>query len=245
VTRPYPAALLLAWLAALPLQQPAAAENTSPPPSAAQGAAQIPAINYQLLRRKITYGRATLAEVRQALTENDTGKLTNTLHALYSMRWHRGVIHLLHDMWDGKKKQYPELAWDIIDKAPARIALASTINRIQMTGAEEYLGYIRSHENDEHEFHRAQVVIALGLNGDPGDIPYIKSMAEGDNVYVAQSAITALSLMGHKPASDAMIELWFKYRGTPRGNLIQELLQQAYNLTPHEGKPLAGKSDGS
>ena len=165
------------------------------------------------------------------------------MHALYSMRWHRGVIHLLYDMWDMKKDKYPELSWDIIDKAPARIALASTICRIQLTGKEKYLEYIRSHEHDRHEFHRAQVVIALGLNGDPADVDYIKGMADGDDVYVAQSAITALSLMGHRKASDAMIDLWFKYRGTPRGNLIQQLLKQAYNLTPHERQ--VGDKDSS
>lgn len=198
--------------------------------------------NYLLLQRKIIYGRATLAEVRQALTDRNIGEITNTLHALYSMRWHRGVIHLLYDMWDKRKKKYPELSWDIIDKAPARIALASTLNRIQVTGTEEYLAYIRSHEHDKRKFKRAQVVIALGFNGDPKDVAYIKSMAEGDDVYVAQSAITGLALMGHKPASDALIDLWFKYRHTPRGNLIQEVLRQAYNLTPHKRKVGADKS---
>lgn len=229
------AVVVIAGLLACPVHAALAEQNTAAraaPPDTAS--VPHPAVNYRFLNRKITYGKATLAEVRQALTENDTGEITNTLHALYSMRWHRGVIHLLYDMWDLKKEKYPELAWDIIDKAPARIALASTICRIQITGTEKYLQYIRSHEDDKHEFHRAQVVIALGLNGDPADVGYIKKMADGDDVYVAQSAITALSLMGHKKASDAMIDLWFKYRNTPRGDLIQELLLQAYNLSPHE-----------
>jgi hypothetical protein len=199
-------------------------------------------IDYRFLQRKIIYGRATLAEVRQALTDRDIGELTNTLHALYSMRWHRGVIHLLYDMWNKKKKKYPELSWDIIGKAPARIALASTISRIQITGTKEYLDYIRSHEHDKRKFKRAQVVIALGFNGNISDVAYIKSMAEGDDTYVAQSAITALALMGHKPASDALIDLWFKYRHTPRGKLVQEVLRQAYHLTPHERKAGEKKS---
>jgi hypothetical protein len=232
------AAVVIAGLVTCPVQSAVAAQDHATQASSPAIHASIPhpAINYRFLQRKIIYGQATLAQVRQALTNKDTGEITNTLHALYSMRWHRGVIHLLYDMWDLKKEKYPELSWDILNKAPARIALASTICRIQITGTEKYLQYIRSYQNDKNEFNRAQVVIALGLNGNVADVDYIKKMADGDNVYVAQSAITGLSLMGHKKASDAMIDLWFKYRGTSRGNLIQELLRQAYNLTPHERK---------
>lgn len=194
-------------------------------------------INYDELRVKIASGRAELAEVRQALTDSDIGRLTNTLHALYSMRWHRGVTTLLQRMWSLRKENYPELHWDAIDEAPARIALASTLSRIYYDDNREYLEYIRAHGDDEHEFHRAQVVIALGFNGSPDDVKYIRSMADGNNHYVAQSAITALSIMDRKAASDAMIELWRKHRGTPRGDLILELLGQAYNLYPTMEKP--------
>ena len=45
-------------------------------------------LDYHKLREKITFGKATLLEVRQALTEPSVVNLTNTLHALYSMRWH-------------------------------------------------------------------------------------------------------------------------------------------------------------
>jgi len=201
--------------------------------------------NYHLLLRNITYGRATLAQVRQAMTDTDVGELTNIVHALYSMRWHRGVINLIYDMWEGQKQKYPELAWNLIDKAPIRIALASTICRIQITGTEKYLAYIRLHEHDKNEFHRAQAAIALGFNGTEDDVAYIKSMADGDNVYVAQSAITALALMGHKAASDALIDLWHKYRNSPRGDLIQQVLRQAYNLVPHERKTDADQTGSS
>jgi|GEM_PF-1381132 len=198
--------------------------------------------NYRLLLRNITYGRSTLAQVRQAMTDTDVGELTNIVHALYSMRWNRGVTNLIYDMWEGRKQKYPELAWTLIDKAPVRIALASTICRIQITGTEKYLAYIRSHEHDRNEFHRAQAAIALGFNGTQDDVAYIKSMADGDNAYVAQSAITALALMGQKAASNALIDLWYKYRNTKRGNLIQEVLRQAYNLEPHERKAEADKN---
>lgn len=241
----YPAAALICALAlSLP---PLSAAQAAPEDTGTAGrdsAAVLQTPNYRLLLRNITYGRATLAQVRQAMTDTDVGELTNIVHALYSMRWHRGVTNLIYDMWEGRKQKYPELAWNLIDKAPVRIALASTICRMQITGTEKYLAYIRSHEHDENEFHRAQTAIALGFNGTENDVAYIKSMADGDNVYVAQSAITALALMGHKAASDALIALWHKYRNTKRGDLIQEVLRQAYNLVPHERKAGADQTGG-
>ena len=85
--------------------------------------------DYDVLREKITFGNANFSEVREALTEPDILNLTNTLHALYSMRWHRAVLHLLQNIWERKREKYPELAWDLLEKIPPRIALASTINR--------------------------------------------------------------------------------------------------------------------
>jgi hypothetical protein len=199
--------------------------------------------NYDILRTRIASGQASLAEVRNALTDQDAGGLTNTMHALYSMRWHRGVNHLLEDMWQLNTAKYPEISWDIIREPPVRIALASTISRIQVADIGKYLDYIRSFRDHEHEFIRAQVVIALGLNGYKEDVPYIKSMADGDNHYVAQSAITALALMNSNPAKDALIDLWFKHKDTPRQQLIQEVLDRAYGLVPKE-RP-KGQAEGN
>jgi hypothetical protein len=181
------------------------------------------------LQRKITYGNATLLEVKQALSNtSDVAGLTNTLHAMYSMRWHRGVINLLDDMWADNHTRVTELAWDALAKVPARIALASTINRIRSMNQPEYLEYIRAHRYDEHEFHRAQVVISLGLNGDPVDVAYLQEMAEGDNVYVAQSAITALGMLVHPKSKEALSTLSQKYINDDRGRLIREVFQKAY-----------------
>lgn len=205
--------------------------QTAPPPAAT---INKPRVNYDRLRTRITYGQAKLAEVFQALTEQDVGALTNTVHALYSMRWHRGVTSLLDDLWLIKKEKRPELAWELLAKPPVRIALASTINRIKTFETHEYLEYIRAHQDDAHEFHRAQVVIALGFNGDPKDVPYLKKMADGDNHYVAQTAITGLALMNDSAAKHALVELLKKYDGDNRGDLIQEVLIKAYNWTIDE-----------
>lgn len=189
-------------------------------------------LNYERLQKKIIYGNASFADVRRALTDTNTSELTNTIHALYSMRGHRGVYNLLFDMWKLNKDKFRELAWEQISKPPARIALASTINRIQIINTDEYKNYIRSFKNDKHEFHLAQVVVALGFNGDPDDIEYIKAMANGENHYVAQSAITALAIMGGNQARDAMIELLDIHKDTPRGDLIKTLLKKAYDWPP-------------
>ncbi len=193
--------------------------------------------NYAVLQKKIIYGAAKLADVKLALTEKDVGSLTNTVHGLYSMRWHRGVYNLLDDMWDLNKEKHPDLAWELLEKAPVRIALASTINRTKIVNTEEQKEYIRAHKYDDHEFHRAQVVVALGMNGEVSDIEYIKSMASGDNHYVAQSAISGLALMGGNEAKYALAEIWRNFQGTKRGELAKTLIQKVYNQTPTLDKP--------
>ncbi len=218
--------------------------NTLTPPSESNIQLEQPAaidkeiVNYDLLQKNIIYGKASLADVRKALTQRNVGALTNTIHSLYNLRWHRGVYHLINDMWSTKKEKYPELAWDLIQKTPTRLALASTINRIQIINIDEYLDFIRSHKEDEHEFHRAQVVIALGFNGETQDIDYIKSMASEDNHYVAQSAISALAIMDSMPARDAMAELWKDNRNTEKGVLIKTLLKKAYKVEPSLTPPV-------
>ena len=189
--------------------------------------------NYSLLQKKVIYGNAKLSEVKQALTDTDVGSLTNTIHGLYSMRWHRGVYNLLDELWTGNKEKNPDFSWDLLEKAPVKIALASTINRIKIINTDEQLKYIRSHKNDEHEFHRAQVVVALGMNGKPDDIEYIKSMAMAENHYVAQSAISGLALMGGEQAKYALGEIWKEFQGTPRGDLAEKVILKAYNVVPN------------
>ena len=184
--------------------------------------------DYDQLRERITFGKATFAEVRQALTEPNVVNLTNTLHALYSMRWHRAVLHLYQNIWDRKREKYPELAWDLLEKIPPRIALASTINRVRIFNTEEFKALIRSYKYSDHEFVRAQVVVSLGLNGDPADVEYLVKMVESNNHYVIQTAITSLALMGHVKAKEEMILLEEKYRSGPRGELLRELLKTAY-----------------
>ena len=187
---------------------------------------------YRELQKKILYGEASLFEVRTALTNPDVGSLTNTVHTLYSMKWHRGIYHLLDDLWYLNQSKAPELAWDKIAEPPVRIAVASTLNRTRTENTIQYRDYIHRHKYDEHEFHRAQVVIALGFNQDPKDIPYLVEMVNADNHYVTQSAITALALMRQERARDAMIELFEQHQNNPRSKLLKELLAKAYQWNP-------------
>jgi hypothetical protein len=187
---------------------------------------------FDALHSKIASGTASFKEVRQALTDRNIAALTNTVHALYSMRIHRHIHNLLYDMWNMEKDKHPGLSWDLIAKAPTRIALASTISRIQIKDTSEYKSYIRSHKYDEHEFHRAQVVVALGLIGDPVDVPYLKEMGSSDNNYVVQSAVTGLAFMNNVQARDALVNIWKEFQEDPRANLILEVLAKAYDWVP-------------
>ena len=187
---------------------------------------------FQQLYRLIVYGQANFNQVKTALKSDDVGELVNVIHALYSMRWLRGVTNMLQAIWEMDQNAYPELNWDKLQQTPVRIAVASTINRIKVFDTQEYRAFIREHKYDEHEFHRAQVVVALGLNQDPVDVDYLTEMVNGDNIYVSQSAITSLALMNNDPARDSLIELANKHKDTPRGQLIIEVLKRAYDMVP-------------
>lgn len=198
---------------------------------------QKKSVSYEILGRKIMQGSASLAEVRQAMTDENIGSLVNTIHAMYSMRWHRGAMNLLDKLWALKLEEYPELNPELFRKTPVRLAMASTINRIKVINTEEYLSYLREHKYDDHEFHRAQVVMALAFNQNPDDVEYLYEMADSENHYVTQTAISALAIMGGNSAKKALGQLWKKYRNTPRGDLIEDVLKHAYNEVPNLAKP--------
>ena len=213
----------------------AAPDRTAPAAGVREQKAHPPS-KFVFIQRKIIAGQASFAEVRQALTDEDIGALTNTVHGLYSMRWHRGVYNLLHDMWAMKKDTAPEIQWRQIEKPPVRLALASTLLRVEPFNNDEYVNYLREHRYDEHEFHRAQVVIGLGFKASTQDMDYIYEMADGSNPFVAQSAVTALAIMDITPARDALIRLLDKWDGDPRGDIIHDVLRQAYHWPAEEQK---------
>lgn len=188
--------------------------------------------DHKQLYKLIANGKAYPNEVLEALKTDNTLEMTNLIHALYSMRWHKRINSLLYALWDLDKEKHPNINWSLIEKKPIRIALASTINRIKTDGTEKYIDFIRQNKYDKHDFTRAQVVVALGLNGEVKDVAYLEEMADKDEVYLSQSAITSLVLMQNKIAKDTLIKLANKHKNTPKGELIIKLLGISYNLYP-------------
>ena len=214
-------------------------QSTEAQSSTATEASQ--AYDFRRLHYKLAIGQANLAEVRKSLTDTNPVALSNIAHALYGMRWHRGVVRLLDGLWALDKEKYPELAWEQIAKPPVRIAIASTINRVHTINTATYLDYIRTFKHDDRTFNRAQVVVALGFNGHESDLSYLGEMSRGDNRYVTQSAVTALGLFGGESARELLIGLLAEFADTPRGDLIRDVLRQAYDWSPvPKQSPVAG-----
>ena len=218
--------------------EPARQAHHQKRPDKQAGYAPNVAPNFEILRRKITYGNATLYEVHQALTEKHKQGLANTVHALFGMRIHRGVSHALDALWLLDKEKYPDFSWPLIETNTLRIAIASTLNRINIVDTDEYLDFIRSQKTTTDSFDLAQVCVALGFNGSPTDLSFLKTQAAGDDHYVAQSAITALSVFGGNKARDTLIELAQVFADSARGNLITDMLKTVYDWPPPELNPL-------
>ncbi len=194
-------------------------------------------IPFKNLYNKIYSGKATLEHVKQALNSDDTTKLVNTMHALYAMRLNRGAYNLMYDMWELKNTEETDINWKIIGEPPVRIALASTINRIDGVKSRELREYIRSFKYNDDEKLRGQVLVALGLNGDPADVPYIVEMANSNNRYLTQIGVSSLAFMGNGTAKKALIAMANKHYDTPRGKLVIDVLKRAYNVVPTATQP--------
>lgn len=193
---------------------------------------QITKEQFYKLRQQIISGNAGVVEVKEALLYPNKQELTNLMHSLFAMKWHRGVHGLLDKLWELDSESLPNLNWDLFSEPPVRIALASTINRIKANlGGTEYRNYIRKFKYDSNSFIRAQSIVALGLNQNPNDIPYLVEMAESSDDYLIQVSISALAFMSHNQARDALKTLAKKYYNTPRGELIEDVLLKAYNIS--------------
>lgn len=196
---------------------------------------QAKKLSFRTIYDRIYAGKANMEMVRLALTSKDTTKLVNTMHALYAMKWHVGVYKLLYTMWElDPEKTKPEINinWEAIKQPPVRIALASTINRIDTIKAKEFRDYIRTFKYDDSELNRGQVLVALGLNGDPADVPYLEEMADSDSRYLTQISVSSLAFMENETAKNSLITLAKKHYNTPRGKLILGVLDRAYDVVP-------------
>ncbi len=187
-------------------------------------------LSYQDIYQLIYTGRARLSQVQWALGSGNTTQLINVMHALYAMRGHSGVYRMLYRMWRLAMDDDPDINWTLIKQAPVRIALASTINRIDILESRDLRDYIRSFKYDDLDVNRGQTLAALGLNGDPVDIPYLQETADSDNVYLTQIAVAALGFMSNSGARDALTTLARKHYKTPRGDLILGVLERVYNV---------------
>jgi HEAT repeat protein len=188
--------------------------------------------SFRTLYDRIYSGKANLNEVKQALTSKDTTQLVNAIHALYAMKWHIGVRSLLYKMWRKDMESTPDINWELIEIPQVRIALASTINRIDRLKSKTLRDYIRTFKYDDNDLNRGQVIVALGLNGDPADVPYLEEMADSDNRYLTQIGVSSLAFMGNETAKNSLISLAKKHYSNPRGKLILEVLSRAYDVTP-------------
>ncbi|MHC8441351.1 MAG: HEAT repeat domain-containing protein [Candidatus Eutrophobiaceae bacterium] len=189
--------------------------------------------DYAEWQKLIGASDAGFVDVLKALSDPQPGRLVNTVHLLWQMRWQPQSRTLLGSLWrDNGREQYPHISWELFAKPPVRLALASVLLRMRETDSGEYLDYLLEHREDQHEFNRAQVIVGLGLNGDPGDVPYLEERAEKDTDYVVQSAITALGLMDDAAARMALARLWKANRGEPKGNLAAQVLKNIYWVEP-------------
>ncbi|MHC8441343.1 MAG: HEAT repeat domain-containing protein [Candidatus Eutrophobiaceae bacterium] len=200
--------------------------------------------DYAQLQLKIINEAATFADVRQALTDRDAKRLSETMHSLHGLIGiQRPLRKLLNALWENEgQEQYPEVAWELFAQPPVRLALASALlNSISPREKEQYLHYLLEFKYDTDEFNRGQVSKSLGAYGRPEDIPYLEEMANSESAYVVDAAATALGLMQHQAALAALQRVLEKKHGTPFGDIMEKVLRRAYRVilkTPPQSPPV-------
>lgn len=219
---------VLLLLLALPC---AAEQRRLAPVTVDPNTAQLPSPTL-ILQQRIREGRASIKDIKQALGVGEVGDVANALTALYSMRRNAEVRELLYALWRDERQQYADLPWERLQHPVVRTAIAAVMNRIAAGTVDELLTYLRGQAEHEDKLVRAQVALALGMTGDLQDLPLLQRYADGDNEYVAQSAILGLGYVYHKQAKEALISLHNTHQDNARGHYIAGILRDVYQWRP-------------
>ncbi len=186
-----------------PQSTPATAQTTPIPEKP-----PLPRHQYDNLQLRLAAGGVDMSELRWALTDPDVTALTKTTHLLPAMAWHRSALYLIDDLWALKSEKYPELNWRLIAEPPVRIALASTLARLQKEDKKtEYIDYINRFRDDPDPFNQLQVIIAMGYMRDSGNTDYLASRLNSASPLIVKNAISALASLGEGPARNIVVEL--------------------------------------
>lgn len=188
--------------------------------------------HYDGLRQTIMQSKATIPTIVEALEQPYQLGVANTLYALHKMHFFRPVHHLMDALWQNNQSKYPNVNWAAINSDNGRIALATTLMRVKVKNTEEYIQYIRTHQDSEDPQVLSQVGMALGFNADINDLPYLERLAESDTPKIAEGAITGLSTFQGNKAKRVMIGLAKKYDGTARGKFLKQMLRDFYSWPP-------------
>lgn len=178
----------------------------SPVPATAVAAAP-PRSPRDLTRERIRLQEATREEVLDALEEDEVRGLANTVHVLYFMAGAGWVRDLLQALWEQDLRAYPTLHWGRLSAPAVRVALASTLARLDPPGREVFLAYLRQALSDPESFVRAQAAVGLGLSGTDEDAPRIEALARGGGPYDAEAAVKALAILGTEAGRAALLRL--------------------------------------
>lgn len=161
--------------------------------------------SYDALQNRIIRGQAKFEEILYALTDDQPSRLSNVFHSLSLYRDDNRIFVLLTDIWKDNRTDHPELSWAAMSDPHARVALATTLARIDKDNYSGYYSYVMLNvQNDDSEV-RANSAIGLGFIGGDQDIGTLREMIISDPITgVAANAATALILIGTKAAEDAL-----------------------------------------
>jgi hypothetical protein len=199
------------WLALLILvvascSKPEQAPKLQPP--------RTSAITEQSLISSTPDPNITLEGVKTRFREPREDYLYNTISWLIIKRGDADIMGFLEAVWGGDKARYPDLAWQTIETPTVRVALAQTLAQVYPKN-QSYKAYILKALDDSDHFVRSRAALALGVLGDPADIPKLETMARTADSRGSDMAIAALASMRRSDATAALDRLKKDFAADP------------------------------
>jgi len=148
----------------------------------------------------------TVEEVKKRLREPREDYLYNTISWLIIRRDDPQIMELLKTVWARDKSGYPDLAWSELGSPVVRVALAQTLAQVYPKN-QSYKAYILKALDDRDPFVQSRAALALGVLGDPTDIPKLETMVRAADKHASEMAIVALASMRRSDANAALERL--------------------------------------
>ena len=163
------------------------------------------------IRQAILSGSVTRDDIYEALKNKKVDYVFTVISFSIRTRDNQEIVTLLKGVWNLRKNQYPDLAWDVLSDPYIKVALAQTLGQIEK-GNDEYGALLREYLSNDDAKTRGAASVALGIIGNDDDINALVKVVRRGPDYASLHAIYGLTSLGTDKAYMTLEELKKQYK---------------------------------